>query len=121
MSVAIELDGVGFGYRPEQPVLEDVDLRVEEGEFVAVAGPNSGGKTTLLRLLLGLERPAAGRVLLYRRTGAPVQPPAAARLPPPAGLSGRGGPGDGARARRRRPASGDEGLGARCAPPIALP
>ena len=34
MSVAIELDGVGFGYRPEQPVLEDVDLRVEEGEFV---------------------------------------------------------------------------------------
>jgi len=65
MSVAIELDGVGFGYRPDQPVLEGVDLRVAEGEFLAVAGPNGGGKTTLLRLVLGLERPTVGRALLY--------------------------------------------------------
>jgi len=46
-------------------VLSDVDLRVEEGEFVAIAGPNGGGKTTLLRLALGLERPERGRVLLF--------------------------------------------------------
>jgi len=46
-------------------VLSDVDLHVEEGEFVAIAGPNGGGKTTLLRLALGLERPERGRVLLF--------------------------------------------------------
>ena len=51
MPLAIEFDGV--------------DLRVEKGEFVAIAGPNGGGKTTLLRLALGLERPARGRVLLF--------------------------------------------------------
>jgi len=65
MPVAAELRGVGFGYRPGQRVLEDVDLRIEEGEFVALAGPNGGGKTTLVRILLGLERPVAGTALLW--------------------------------------------------------
>jgi zinc transport system ATP-binding protein len=62
--LAVELAGVDFAYG-DVPVLEDVDLAVAEGEFLAVAGPNGGGKTTLLRLILGLERPAAGRVLLF--------------------------------------------------------
>jgi len=63
--LAVELDGVSFGYRPGQRVLEGVDLKLGEGEFVAVAGPNGGGKTTLVRILLGLERPSEGRALLY--------------------------------------------------------
>jgi zinc transport system ATP-binding protein len=63
--LAVELQRVAFGYRPGQRVLEDVDLRIEEGEFVAIAGPNGGGKTTLVRLLLGLERPSHGRALLF--------------------------------------------------------
>ena len=65
MTSAVDLQGVAFGYRPGQRVLENVDLRIEEGEFVAVAGPNGGGKTTLMRVLLGLERPAAGSALLF--------------------------------------------------------
>jgi zinc transport system ATP-binding protein len=65
MRLAAELEGVTFGYRPGQRVLEDVDLRIGEGEFVAVAGPNGGGKTTLVRLVLGLERPTQGRALLF--------------------------------------------------------
>ncbi len=65
MSLAAELDGVSFGYRPGQRVLEGIDLAVGQGEFVAVAGPNGGGKTTLVRILLGLERPTEGRALLY--------------------------------------------------------
>jgi len=65
MSLAVELDDVSFGYRPGQRVLEGVDLKLGEGEFVAVAGPNGGGKTTLVRILLGLERPSEGRALLY--------------------------------------------------------
>jgi zinc transport system ATP-binding protein len=73
---AIELDGVSFAYGGGPPVLRGVDLRVERGEFVAVAGPNGGGKTTLLRVILGLERPAEGRALLF---GEPAH--AAERLP----------------------------------------
>jgi zinc transport system ATP-binding protein len=65
MPLAVELRGVSFGYRPGQRVLEDVDLRLGEGEFVAVAGPNGGGKTTLVRIVLGLERPSAGSAQLF--------------------------------------------------------
>jgi zinc transport system ATP-binding protein len=65
MSLAVELRDVAFGYRPGQRVLEDVNLALGEGEFVAVAGPNGGGKTTLVRLLLGLERPSSGAALLF--------------------------------------------------------
>jgi zinc transport system ATP-binding protein len=65
MPLAVELQGVSFAYRAGQPVLEGVDLALGEGEFVAVAGPNGGGKTTLMRVVLGLERPSAGTALLY--------------------------------------------------------
>lgn len=64
MSVAVELREVSFGYGAGPPVLRDVDLRVEPGELVAIAGPNGGGKTTLVRLVLGLERPDRGSALL---------------------------------------------------------
>jgi zinc transport system ATP-binding protein len=73
---AVELVDVSFAYRPGQPVLAGVDLRIDPGEFVAVAGPNGGGKTTLLRLALGLERPLAGRALLF---GEPAHSSAARR------------------------------------------
>jgi zinc transport system ATP-binding protein len=63
--VAIEFSGVDFAYAQGRPVLTGVDLRIEPGEFVAIAGPNGGGKTTLLRLALGLERPTRGEVLLF--------------------------------------------------------
>jgi zinc transport system ATP-binding protein len=65
LPLAVELRGVSFGYRPGQHVLEDVDLALGEGEFVALAGPNGGGKTTLVRIVLGLERPSGGAALLY--------------------------------------------------------
>ena len=65
MSLALELEHVDFAYLHGQPALRDVSLRVPAGEFVAIAGPNGGGKTTLLRLALGLERPTAGRVRLF--------------------------------------------------------
>jgi len=63
--VAVELQGVEFAYDRGAPVLRDVDLVIEPGEFVAVAGPNGGGKTTLVRVVLGLERPTRGRALLF--------------------------------------------------------
>jgi zinc transport system ATP-binding protein len=65
MPLAIDFRGVGFSYDSGPPVLDGVDLAIEPGELVAIAGPNGGGKTTLMRLALGLERPDRGRVLLF--------------------------------------------------------
>ena len=55
---------MSFAFDGGEPVLGDVDLAVEQGEFVAVAGPNGGGKTTLIRLGVGLLAPSGGRVRL---------------------------------------------------------
>jgi zinc transport system ATP-binding protein len=65
MSLALELRGVSFGYGGGPSVLTNVDLAVRPGELVAIAGPNGGGKTTLVRLALGLARPDSGQVLLF--------------------------------------------------------
>jgi zinc transport system ATP-binding protein len=65
MPLAVELRKVSFAYPQGPPVLRDVDLAVGQGEFVAVAGPNGGGKTTLVRVALGLERPTCGEALLF--------------------------------------------------------
>jgi zinc transport system ATP-binding protein len=67
VSVAVRLEQVSFGYGHGPPVLRDVELTVDRGEFLAIAGPNGGGKTTLLRLVLGLEQPASGRVEVNAR------------------------------------------------------
>lgn len=57
----IQIEGLSFSYGLA-PVLSDVDLRVSAGEFLGLVGPNAGGKSTLLRLILGLLRPQAGRI-----------------------------------------------------------
>lgn len=62
MSLAVCLDHVSFAYGHGPLVLRDVSFTAQTGEFVAIAGPNGGGKTTLLRLVLGLEQPLSGRV-----------------------------------------------------------
>ena len=49
------------------PILKDVDLSIEEGEFVCVMGPSGSGKSTLLHLLSGLDQPSAGSVTLAGR------------------------------------------------------
>jgi zinc transport system ATP-binding protein len=70
MPLALRLQEVSFAYGHSPPVLRDVDLEVERGEFVAIAGPNGGGKTTLVRLVVGLEQPTSGRVeLMVRKVG----------------------------------------------------
>jgi len=61
---ALRLDGVGFSYG-RHGVLDDVSLRVEPGEFVALAGPNGSGKSTLVRVALGLAPPQGGEVRLF--------------------------------------------------------
>jgi zinc transport system ATP-binding protein len=65
LAAAIELRDVSFAYGQGPAALSDVTVRIEQGEFVAIAGPNGGGKTTLIRLALGLERPLSGQALLF--------------------------------------------------------
>jgi len=67
MSVALRLGHVSFSYGPGPPVLRDVDLEVARGEFVAIAGPNGGGKTTLVRLVVGLAEPTSGHIEVLTR------------------------------------------------------
>jgi len=64
----IELRELGFRHgEDEAEILSGVNLSVASGEFVAITGPSGGGKTTLLKLMLGLLRPSAGQVLLDGR------------------------------------------------------
>ncbi|MEZ0471867.1 peptidase domain-containing ABC transporter [Luteimonas salinilitoris] len=59
----IEVEDVGFRYAEDDPwVLRNCSLRIEPGECVAIVGPSGCGKTTLAKLLLGLMRPAEGRI-----------------------------------------------------------
>jgi zinc transport system ATP-binding protein len=65
MPLAVALRDVSFSYPSGAPVLHDVDLEIPPGQFVGIAGPNGGGKTTLVRLILGLEQPSKGETLLF--------------------------------------------------------
>ena len=65
MTPIIELENVDFGYVPGELTLEQVNLTVNPGESGCIVGPNGGGKSTLLKLLLGLLQPARGRVRLF--------------------------------------------------------
>ncbi len=68
----VEARGVSYAYG-STPVVEDVDLDVRRGEFVALVGPNGSGKSTLLRVLLGALRPARGSVHLLGRPASEVK------------------------------------------------
>lgn len=69
-SAAIETRGLGKRYGCVR-ALEDLSLRVEEGEVFGFLGPNGAGKTTTIRLLLGLLRPSAGTATVLGRAAAP--------------------------------------------------
>ena len=61
----ISLEGISHSFR-EKAVLKNVTLQVNEHDFMAITGPNGGGKTTLLRIILGLISPQQGRVELFQ-------------------------------------------------------
>lgn len=60
----IDLHGINFSYDGRE-VLRDVHLHVHVGEFIGIVGPNGGGKTTLLKVMLGLIQPDSGEVRLF--------------------------------------------------------
>jgi zinc transport system ATP-binding protein len=61
--MSISCDNLFFSY-PKTPVLKDVNFSIKKGEFVGLFGPNGGGKTTLLMLLLGFLKPTDGAIVM---------------------------------------------------------
>lgn len=62
--VCIEVEDVSLRYN-ENPVLEHVSFSVKTGEYLGIIGPNGGGKTTLLKIIIGLLKPDAGKVKIF--------------------------------------------------------
>jgi zinc transport system ATP-binding protein len=62
----VEMYHVYFSY-DEVPVLQDVNITIKERDFLAIIGPNGGGKTTILKLILGLLEPDKGTIRLFGR------------------------------------------------------
>lgn len=65
--IVLKLENVSFGYN-SKPVLENASLSVADREFVWVVGPNGGGKTTLVKLILGLLHPKSGTIRVFGRS-----------------------------------------------------
>lgn len=62
---AVAAEHVFFSYGGREDTLRDVSLALHGGDFLAVIGPNGGGKTTLLRLILGLQKPVTGSIKVF--------------------------------------------------------
>ncbi|MBU1149317.1 MAG: ATP-binding cassette domain-containing protein, partial [Proteobacteria bacterium] len=61
MENLIAIEHLTYGYE-ERPVLEDISLGIAPRDFILVIGPNGGGKTTLLKLILGILAPWSGTI-----------------------------------------------------------
>jgi zinc transport system ATP-binding protein len=67
-NIALRFDRVSFSYEGVK-VLKNASFHIHQGEFVALVGPNGSGKTTVLKLLLGLEIPQSGSIELFGAAG----------------------------------------------------
>ena len=61
---ALEVKGVTFSYDNVNPVLKDINLKLNDGELVCLLGVSGGGKTTLFNIISGLYKPQEGKILL---------------------------------------------------------
>jgi len=63
----IDVKELSFSYQGT-PVLQNISFSIEKGEFVGIIGPNGGGKTTLLSLLMGFLKPDKGKILVFDKS-----------------------------------------------------
>ncbi|MBI5273017.1 MAG: ATP-binding cassette domain-containing protein [Chlamydiia bacterium] len=61
---AIQISSLFFSYEA-RPILQDIHIAIEQGAFIGIIGPNGGGKTTLLKLIMGLLQPDSGSIQLF--------------------------------------------------------
>lgn len=67
LSPVVAVEGVSFSFGDVR-VLEDVNLEIRQDDFLALIGPNGGGKSTLVRLILGLLKPSSGTIRVLGET-----------------------------------------------------
>lgn len=67
MTPLIDIQNLSAGYGSHR-VLHDVNLTIRQGDFLGLIGPNGGGKTTLLKCILGLLQPQEGKVVYHPST-----------------------------------------------------
>jgi len=63
----LEIQNISFAVdteRDDKEIIRDISLKIPDGKLVAITGPNGGGKSTLARLVMGIEKPTSGRILL---------------------------------------------------------
>jgi ABC-type uncharacterized transport system YnjBCD ATPase subunit len=65
MNPIIEIEKLHVGYENKPDVLKEVSLTVFENDFLGIIGPNGGGKTTLLKAIMGLQAPSSGRISFF--------------------------------------------------------
>ncbi len=70
----IDVRDVSFAFGYVEPVLRDVSFTVERGDFASIIGPNGGGKTTLVKLILGLLRPQSGTIKVFGQSPEQARP-----------------------------------------------
>ena len=79
----LELQNISFGVTEDngtgsvdKEILNDINLKVEDNKFVVITGPNGGGKSTLAKIIAGIEKPTSGRIFSSssstQRASAPV-------------------------------------------------
>lgn len=66
----LEVSNLFFSFNAKDWALQDVNIEIQEKEFVGIVGPNGGGKTTLLKLILGILKPDLGEIRLF---GTPIK------------------------------------------------
>lgn len=71
MNKILELQNITVGYNAAEPILPSINLDVYENDFLGIIGPNGGGKTTLLRTILGLIKPYSGNII-FNKNGKPT-------------------------------------------------
>lgn len=66
MNKLVEIKNLNVGYNNTDRVLRDLDLNIYQNDFLGLIGPNGGGKTTLLKIILGLISPITGSIQFYK-------------------------------------------------------
>ena len=68
MNSVVNFENVSFAYTAEDPIFNSINFTVASGEFIGIIGPNGGGKTTLLKLLMGFLKPNTGRIHVFGKS-----------------------------------------------------
>ncbi len=63
----LELKNISFSIEGEKDILKNISLTIEDSKFVVITGPNGGGKSTLAKIIAGIEKPTSGQILLDGR------------------------------------------------------